>query len=184
MNKFARTQQWCTFARRWMLYDAKWQDVFYSADLVAGYLKGQFKPIYDPSTRVDMGDVVVVINTKEISMPVGEWKWRTYYHHTNYGKGAVTWASAWDLHHKDPTIVFYKAVYKSLRGGEHNPFRADQMAKLYLYPDDKVPEHIMENVCDQIRQLNPIPTILDKVDAKEHQDFPKLIDYPDDHVLN
>ena len=64
MNKFARTQQWCTFARRWLLYDAKWQDAFYSADLIAGYLKGQFKPIYDNDTKVDLGDVVVVINTK------------------------------------------------------------------------------------------------------------------------
>ena len=119
----------------------------------------------------------------EISMPHGEWKWRTYHHHTQFGKGAVTWASAWDLHEKDPTIVLYKAVFKSLRGGDHNPFRQNQMAKLYLFPDDQVPKHIMENICDQIRQINPIPKIKDKIDPNELKEFPKIIDYPEDYVL-
>lgn len=64
LNKFLRVQQWNTFTRQWLLYDAKWQDLFDSANIIADYLKGRFKPIYEPCTKREYGDIVVVINTK------------------------------------------------------------------------------------------------------------------------
>lgn len=63
MSKFKRAQQSLTFAHQWLLYDARHQDVFDSANKIATYLRGQNKPIY---SRPDQwaGDHVIVINTK------------------------------------------------------------------------------------------------------------------------
>ena len=66
LNKFLRVQQWNTFARQWLLYDAKWQDLFDSANVISDYLKGRFKPFYEPHTKREYGDIVVAINTKGI----------------------------------------------------------------------------------------------------------------------
>lgn len=67
ISKFKRIQQWCVFARQWWLYDAKWQDPFDSAHLLARYLRGGHKPIYD--VEQDMGDHVVVYNARHIALP-------------------------------------------------------------------------------------------------------------------
>ena len=50
------------------------------------------------------GDHVVIINSKEIALCGDEWQKRVYFHHTTYHGGA-TWTLAWELHHKDPTLV-------------------------------------------------------------------------------
>lgn len=64
MNKYLRVQQWNVFARRWLLYDAKWQDAFDSGHLIAGYLVGKYKPIYSHNILQEEGDMIVCINTK------------------------------------------------------------------------------------------------------------------------
>lgn len=64
---------------------------------------GLHKPIYHPLN--DCGDHVVVINTSEIALPGDEWTKRVYFHHTGYPGGA-SWTLAWELHKKDPTMVW------------------------------------------------------------------------------
>ena len=178
MCAFSRVQQWMVFSRQWYVYDAKWQDVFDSAQLVARYLHGRHKPIYDPDQ--DCGDHVVVMNCRHVSMPGNEWRWRYYYHHTHYAEGK-TWAAAHELHQKDPTLVLYKAIYKAV--GNVKLKRHRLIARLHLFPDDKVPDHILENVSDQIRQLRPIPKSLDQLTQQELKDFPKIFEYPEDYAI-
>jgi len=50
------------------------------------------------------GDHVIIINSKEIALRGDEWRKRVYFHHNTYHGGA-TWTLAWELHHKDPTLV-------------------------------------------------------------------------------
>lgn len=45
-----------------------------------------------------------MINSKEIALRGDEWRKRVYFHHNTYHGGA-TWTLAWELHHKDPTLV-------------------------------------------------------------------------------
>lgn len=70
----AAADQKLTFARQWLLYDARHQNPFESAELIANVLQGKHKPLYHKS--VDAGDHVVVINCKEVAMPWYEWKFR------------------------------------------------------------------------------------------------------------
>lgn len=189
LSKHRRAQQWSVFSRNWYLFDCKWQDVFDAAGRIATYLQGKHKPIYDPEQ--DMGDHVVCINTKQLSLPDDEWRWRMYYHHTRYARGR-TWAAAYELHLNDPTIVLYKACSKLCRANavedDMETINRSSMARLYmnklhLYPDDKVPAEIMENILDQIQGVNPIFKSIEDYSPEERSKFPKITDYPDDYVI-
>nr|KAG5710350.1 hypothetical protein BaRGS_009066 [Batillaria attramentaria] len=126
----------------------------------------------------DVGDHVVVINTKEVAMQGEYWRRFKYFHHTGY-PGGFSEASAWRVHEIDPTRVMHQAVYCRLPG---NLLRKGLMRRLHLYPDDAVPDEIMENISDQIRQVQEIPKRLDEYTEEEIQEFPKLFDWPEDHV--
>ncbi|XP_063698488.1 large ribosomal subunit protein uL13m [Culicoides brevitarsis] len=177
MSLVKRGQQWGTFAKIWHIYDCKWQNPFQSAELIKRALLGLHKPIYHPMNYC--GDHVVCINTKDIALPGTEWTKRAYFHHTGYPGGA-TWTLAWELHTKDKTMIMKKAVYSSMRG---NLQRRHVMQCLHLFPDDKVPEEIMQNVTSQIRQPRAVPTRLDHIDKETLESFPQLLDFPKNYVL-
>lgn len=191
LSKHRKAQQWSVFSRNWYLFDCKDQDVFDAAQRVSMYLQGKHKPVYD--WEQDVADHVVCINSKDLSMPDDEWRWRMYYHHTRYARGR-TWAPAYELHLNDPTIVLYKACYK-LCGA--NPANRDQpshpmnnymmrrlyMNKLHIYPDSNVPKEIMDNILDQIQCVNPLLKSIDEYTEEERNNFPKIIDYPEEYVI-
>ncbi|CAL4161830.1 unnamed protein product [Meganyctiphanes norvegica] len=177
MSAYKRVQQWSTFGRMWYLYDAKWQNPLHSANKIKHYLTGTHKPIYHPLS--DCGDHVVVINARDIALPGNEWEKRVYFHHTGYPGGA-TWTLAWELHQKDPTMIIRKAVYNQL---DKNLLRRGRMEKLHLFADDQIPESILQNVSSQLTQLRPTPTRLDHYTEEERLQFPKVFDWPKEHVI-
>ncbi|KAF5272545.1 hypothetical protein FQA39_LY07869 [Lamprigera yunnana] len=176
MSILKRVQQWATFARIWHIFDASWQNPFESAQLLKKYLMGLHKPIYHPMN--DCGDHVIVINSSEIALPGEEWKKRVYFHHTGYPGGA-TWTLAFDLHKKDPTMVLKKAIYNSMDG---NLQRRYTMERLHIFSDTNVPASLMGNVSNQIRQIRPVPKRLDHYTQKYIEEYPKIIDLPNDYV--
>ncbi|XP_045594427.1 large ribosomal subunit protein uL13m [Procambarus clarkii] len=177
MSITRRVQQWATFGRMWYLYDAKWQNPFDSANKIIHYLSGSNKPIYHPLS--DCGDHVVVINSQEIALPGMEWEKRVYFHHTGYARGA-SWTLAWELHKRDPTMIVRKAVYNKL---DKNLLRRGRMARLHIFPDDKIPDNILENVSAHLRQLRDVPTRLDHYPEDYVTNFPKVFDWPTEHVI-
>ncbi|XP_013788708.1 39S ribosomal protein L13, mitochondrial-like [Limulus polyphemus] len=178
ISTYKRVQQWAVFGRLWFLFDAKWQNPFDSAEKIAKYLAGKHKPIYHPLS--DVGDHVVVINTKDIALPNKEWRYRMYYHHTGFAGGS-SWTSAWELHNKDQTKVLWKAVYKACGG---SLLRHNMMERLHLFPDDKIPQELMENISDHMKQLRPVPKALHEYTEEEIKNFPKVFEWPEDYVLN
>ncbi|RWS23784.1 putative ribosomal protein L13-like protein [Leptotrombidium deliense] len=182
LSNFRRCQQWLTFCRVWYLYDATYQDPFDSAIVISQYLKGANKPIYD-HIKQDVGNHVVCINTAKISMPDDEWKYRMYSHHSRYA-GGQTWATAHELHMKDPTIIMYKAVYKEVGKGYNKRalLRRPYMARLHLFPDANIPDEIKVNITDQIRQVQPVLKSIKDFSEEEMRKFPKITDYPEDFV--
>lgn len=172
-----RTQQWATFSRVWHLYDAKWQNPYKSGDLIAKYLKGKHKPIF--LDKNDCGDHVIVYNSYYVALPGAEWERRLYFHHTGYAGGA-TYTMAHELHRKDNTMIMKKAVYTSLG---NNLMRRPRMARLHIFPYDKIPSELMKNVTSQIRQLREIPKRLEEYSPEEVEKFPKLFDWPEDHII-
>jgi len=187
MSRFERVKQWTTFARTWHIYDAKWQNPFHSAKVITKHLEGKNKPIYHPLN--DCGDHVIIINSKNIALLGREWQFRVYFHHTGYpaafkhvGKvNGPLWIPAWQLHDRDPTLIMWKACFNNLNG---NLLRPKNMARLHIYPDDKVPAELLENVTNQISPVRPVPKRLDQYTEEEKQEFPKLFDYKEDFVAD
>ncbi|KAJ8686740.1 hypothetical protein QAD02_022534 [Eretmocerus hayati] len=177
MSVTRRAQQWATFARMWHVYDATWQDPFQSATMIAKYLKGHTKPIFHPLNQC--GDHVVIINSRDIALRGDEWQMRVYFHHTTYHGGA-SWTKAWELHKKDPTMVMQKAVYSALG---NNLQRRYLMQHLHIYYDDNIPEDIKGNICNQIKQLRPVPQRLDHISPEELENFPQIVKLPATYVL-
>ncbi|CAG0880134.1 unnamed protein product [Cyprideis torosa] len=177
------SQQWSVFSRMWWLYDARGQDPFRSAQKIGMMLQGQHKPIYGSVLTDDPGDHVIVINTKHITMHGWEWRYRNYMHHTGYPGGAI-YKSAYEVHEDDPTTVMRLAVFRAVgkRAGTPGKYfgRTLFMSRLHLFPEDDVPEELLQNVSNQMRQLKEVPKPLDE---EEKKTFPNLFDWPDSYVI-
>lgn len=176
MSTFRRAQQWATFSRVWHLIDVKWQNPYESATLIKKYLTGLWKPIFHPLNNC--GDHVVVINSREIALPGDEWYRRAYFHHRTYA-GEKSWTLAWELHEADDTLIVQKAVYFAL---DKNLLRRPHMARLHIFPDDKIPPGIAANITNQIRPLRPVPSKYDQISKEQQAQVPHLFDFPKDHV--
>lgn len=57
------------------------------------------------------------------------------------------------------------------------------MEMLHIFPDSNVPQDLLKNVSNQIKQLRPKPKRLDHYDEEYVKQYPKIIDYPSDYVL-
>ena len=181
MTSLQRVTQWATFARTWHIYDARWQNPFHSAKKITKVLEGKNKPIYHPYN--DAGDHVVVTNSRHVALLGREWQLRVYFHHTGYPKaygGGPKWIPAWQLHARDPTLVMWKACYNNLYGGLE---RRNIMARLHVFPDEDVPDEIMRNVTNQIRQVKRVPKKLEEFSSQDLELYPKLWDYPEQYVI-
>lgn len=76
--------------------------------------------------------------------------------------------------------IIKKAVYRAMKG---NLQRRHTMERLFIYPEEKVPVDIMQNVTNQIRQIRMVPTRLDHIPEEVVKNYPKVMEYPDDYVL-
>lgn len=74
----------------------------------------------------------------------------------------------------------YYAVYGSMRG---NLQRRHTIRRLLLYPDEKIPKAVMDNISNQLRVARPVPTPLHEHDKETIEKFPKIVDYPEKYVI-
>ncbi|CAG5125770.1 unnamed protein product, partial [Candidula unifasciata] len=94
--------------------------------------------------------------------------------------GGFSRTSAWRMHEFDPTRVLERAVYSRMSGMD---WRKQMMARLHLFPDDEVPEHILNNVTGQIRQVQAVPKKLQDFTQEEIDSFPRLFQLPEDYNI-
>ncbi|XP_070556281.1 large ribosomal subunit protein uL13m-like [Ptychodera flava] len=166
-------QQWGTFARIWYLLDATKQPPGRIASMVSPILQGKHKPIYHPLS--DLGDHVVIINTRHIAFSGDKWNTKLYHHHTGYPKGFSS-TKARVVHERDPTKIIHKAVYGML---PKNLLRRTMMQRLHLFPDAQIPRDIQENIVEQLTPPRVVPRRLDQYTQEEIDNFPKLW-FPED----
>lgn len=76
-------------------------------------------------------------------------------------------------------MIMKKAVYRRLG---NNLQRRYTMQRLHLFEDDKVPTELLENVTNQIRQLRPVPQRLDHVDKSVIDNYPKIMNFPENYL--
>lgn len=79
--------------------------------------------------------------------------------------------------------MLYKACFKACGWATQRDRRRSLLARLHLFPEDQIPEDLMANVSDHIRQLRPVPRPLHDFSQDDLQRFPKVSDYPEDYVL-
>lgn len=57
------------------------------------------------------------------------------------------------------------------------------MERLHIFPDKTVPEDMLKNVSNQIKQLRPVPRRIDHIPQEEKDSFPQIVSYPLNYVL-
>lgn len=74
----------------------------------------------------------------------------------------------------------HKAIYRSMKG---NLQRRYTMQRLHLFPDANVPDEILSNVTNQLKQDRAVPKRLDHIDEETIKNFPKIMEYPQNYIL-
>lgn len=169
-------QQWCTFARVWYLINADRQSAGSLAKVVSDHLQGIHKPIYSPSS--DVGDHVVVVNAKEIALSGNKWEQKTYHSNTGRKKGRLMMTAA-QVHELDNTWIVRRSIYRQL---PNHLIRRTLFARLHVFPDENVPDSIMENVSAIIPQPRRVPKTIDDYTEEEIKAFPRLFDWSSDFL--
>lgn len=72
------------------------------------------------------------------------------------------------------------AVYGAMKT---NLQRRYTMQRVHLFPDDNIPEDILANISNQLRQDRPVPKSITEYDEETIKNFPKIMDYPEDYVV-
>ncbi|VDM35626.1 unnamed protein product [Hydatigera taeniaeformis] len=175
-----RVQKWRVFAHRWFLYDAYMQCPMLSGELLASYLTGSRKRIYDP--RGDCGDSVIVFNSRYIAAKDNSLYWRRflYTHHTRFGPYRVE-ETMEEMHARDPTEVLRREVRSHLKNCTSRP---DWLARLHIFADgiETLPKDLINNVSGVIRQVLPVPRRLEAYSPEEIEAYPKLFDWPENYA--
>mmetsp|Transcript_12219 Transcript_12219/g.31681 ORF Transcript_12219/g.31681 Transcript_12219/m.31681 type:complete len:221 (-) Transcript_12219:703-1365(-) len=117
---------------RFRLVDAKGLVLGRLASQLSKILQGKDKPTYDPSK--DRGDVVVVVNAKDIELTGRKFENKVYRWHTGYPGGLKerTVKEQWE---RDPTEILRRAVSGML---PKNNLRKARNRKLRIFPG---PDH-------------------------------------------
>lgn len=159
-------QSFVTHARLWYLVDARDQVTGRLAAYLGQILQGKTKPIYHHQD--DVGDHVVVINTRHIILTGSKWKRKLYRHHTGYPGGLKSF-TARDLHERDATRILWRAVNGML---PKNNLRPIWMKRLYLFEEDEHP--YAENIFAKLEGPAPLPKRLEEFTPEEIENYPKL----------
>lgn len=161
------SQSFLTHARLWYLVDARDQVCGRLAGYIGQILQGKTKPIYHHA--IDIGDYIVVVNTKDIVLSGSKWNNKLYRHHTGF-PGGLKEIRARDLHERDSTRVLWRAVYGML---PKNNLRPTWMKRLFLFEDENHP--YTENIFSKLEASASIPKRLHEYSSEEVANYPKIL---------
>jgi large subunit ribosomal protein L13 len=130
-------------SQEWRLVDANDQYLGRLATQIASVLLGKHKPNFTPG--VDIGDFVIVVNTRLIKVTGNKMEDKVYYHHTGYPSGIKS-ITLRELLKKHPERVIRRAVWGML---PHNKLGRKLMRRLKVYAG---PDH--PHAAQQPKTLN------------------------------
>ncbi|CAD6196271.1 unnamed protein product [Caenorhabditis auriculariae] len=178
VSRFDRVNQWLQFARQWHVIDANQQDARKIGEKVARHLAGRHKPIWHPET--DCGDHVVITNCSQVAMHGFDWKHTLYHFNKEYPRSKAD-IPAWQIHEYDPCRIVFLAVYKALG---NSILRRRQVQRLHLFPDEDMPKFVQKNIANQLAPVQEIVRRSDQYTAEERAAFPRIVRYPESHVVD
>ena len=117
----------------WILVDAKNKTLGRLASKIAIRLRGKHKPEFSPNA--DLGDYVVVINAKKISVTGKKLTQKKYYRHSGY-PGGIKHKSLGQVLEDSPSQAIKSAVKGML---PKNKLGKNMMKKLKVYDTDDHP---------------------------------------------
>ena len=117
--------------RGWVLFDAKGKILGRLATEIAKVLMGKDKVTYVP--YLDMGDNVVVINSKEIEVTGNKEDDKIYTKYSGY-PGGLKKTSFFDLKTNNPNEIIKRAVSGML---PKNKLRKRRLSRLFISENDK-----------------------------------------------
>nr|YP_010444072.1 ribosomal protein L13 [Haramonas pauciplastida]UTE94959.1 ribosomal protein L13 [Haramonas pauciplastida] len=100
--------------KKWYLIDAKGQNLGRLAVLIANLLRGKFKLNFTP--HLDLGDYVIIINSKDINVTGKKFEKKLYRKHSGR-PGGLTTKTFKQLQNKSPNQIIEKAVKGMLPKG-------------------------------------------------------------------
>merc|ERR1712110_1020111 len=105
------------FSRRLWLLNAYKQTPQSVARQARRIIYGEHKPIYHP--QQDVGDKLVIINSKEIKVHGNMWEEKYFYENTARRNGSVRMVLR-EVHLLDPTKIVKSMVHAELKRGKQN----------------------------------------------------------------
>jgi large subunit ribosomal protein L13 len=118
---------------KWVLVDARGQNLGRLATQIARYLLGKHKPTFTPG--VAMGDYVVVINAQQLDIADKRLDNKFYYKHSNY-PGGLKVVGMRDQLNRHPDRVIRAAVWGML---PHNKLGRKLIKRLKIYAGSEHP---------------------------------------------
>ena len=115
--------------RGWYFFDAKNFRLGHLATEIATILIGKNKPEF--STHLDLGDNIVVVNSKKIKVSGRKKQEKKYYRHSGY-IGNLKQENLSALLSKNPNQVIFKAVKNML---PKNRLQNDRLKRLHIFVD-------------------------------------------------
>ncbi|XP_043855626.1 39S ribosomal protein L13, mitochondrial-like [Dromiciops gliroides] len=144
MSSFMRAQQqWATSGQIYYLLDGKMQP---PGKLVAIASNLLHKPVYHQLSKC--GDHVVIKNTRHITFSGKKWEQKVYSLHSGYPGGFRQVAEV-QLHQQDTVTIVKLAIYGMLPKNLH---RRTMIQRLHLFPDEEIPEYILNNLVEELPQ--------------------------------
>ena len=119
--------------KKWYLIDCSGKTLGRLSVIVANILRGKSKPEYTPNA--DVGDFVVLINTKEIKVTGNKSIQKKYFSHTGFPGGLKT-RSFSSMLQKNPNGIIKNAVKGML---PKNRLNNKIIKKLKIYADEDHP---------------------------------------------
>lgn len=120
------------------LIDATGISIGRLASNIASLLRGKHKAIFTP--HVDTGDVVIVVNAKQVHATGSKEKTKMYYHHTGF-PGGIKAIPLEIMREKYPERIIHKAVKNMLPRG---PLGRKMAKKLWVYAGAEHPHQAQQ----------------------------------------
>ena len=131
--------------RKWVLVDAKGQNLGRIATRIAHVLLGKHKPTFTPN--VDTGDHVIIINAEKIHLTGNKLNGKIYYRHTMH-PGGLKQRTALEMRTNYPTKMLELAIKGMLPKGS---LGRQQAKKLNVYAGSEHPHQAQQPEVYELR---------------------------------
>ena len=206
VSRFGRAQQWMQFHRQWHVIDASRQVTWKREFIQFVHFRTCSNLASESATTSQaIGNLFV---TRKLTAETMSWLWTAKMWRCKGSLGSVypiistRFAIQWfvhqcsafqgyprskvdipahQIHEYDPCRIMFMAVNS---GMSSKLFRRLHLQRLHLFADEEMPDFIRRNISNQLEQVQTVPRKSDEYTPEERANFPRLVEYKDEHLLD